>query len=83
MVDDTDEPPKKDTNNFRVQFRNQETTDTTLGTYIGQEGGVPRAVELVIETAQEAKPTLLGNLRSVTKDSKIDADDAHAQAAQV
>eukprot|EP00434_Breviolum_minutum_P013771 symbB.v1.2.012147.t1/scaffold829.1/size159244/17 len=54
-----------------------------IGETLRQEGGVPRAVELVIETAQEAKPTLLGNLRSVTKDSKIDADDAHAQAAQV
>lgn len=29
-----------------------------------QEGGVPRAVELLLETAQEAKPTLLGQPRA-------------------
>ena len=29
-----------------------------------QEGGVPRVVELLMETAQEAKPTLLGSLRA-------------------
>jgi len=51
-----------------------------IGTKLRQEGGVPRAVELLMETAREAKPTLLGNLHGETNVAK-EVQEKAARAA--
>lgn len=51
-----------------------------IGTKLRQEGGVPRAVELLMETAREARPTLLGNLRRETDVAK-EVQEKAAEAA--
>mmetsp|Transcript_23366 Transcript_23366/g.27617 ORF Transcript_23366/g.27617 Transcript_23366/m.27617 type:complete len:81 (-) Transcript_23366:45-287(-) len=53
-----------------------------IGQKLRQEGGVPRAVELLLETAQEARPTLLGQPRAEVL-TKEKAAVPGSEAAQV
>lgn len=62
------------------QFRNSSHRRWAAPPCFPQEGGVPRAVELLMETAREAKPTLLGNLHGETNVAK-EAQEKAARAA--